>query len=282
MSTFSICFHLYLALLLVPEEHESAEQSLETRNAFSSPQERTDHNDNIRTDTPFGRPSKQQNLSKCLVLEPQNLAKIFDNKEIIKNSETLFIKTDLRHSNNSSNKKKLINDKNDLVDIEDYNDNKKTFDAIIEKLNKENVNNDNYVIDLLNDLYDCMASENMLNGKITSKCKITILKSLYKHVESQNDKLLLTIARIILAVSIKLPEKEPFLKLVIYLYYNLPFLFVFLQLKVTGNNLSGVCKLIFKVSKNDKNDQLFLQKNLLGKSTKAKKKETRSFFLFLL
>lgn len=38
-----------------------------------------------------------------------------------------------------------------------------------------------------------------------------------------------------------------------------------LQLKVTGNNLSGVCKLIFKVAKNDKNDYLFLQKNVLGK-----------------
>lgn len=37
------------------------------------------------------------------------------------------------------------------------------------------------------------------------------------------------------------------------------------QLKVTGNNLSGVCKLIFKVAKNDKNDYLFFQKDLLGK-----------------
>ncbi|KAJ8929682.1 hypothetical protein NQ314_017609 [Rhamnusium bicolor] len=35
------------------------------------------------------------------------------------------------------------------------------------------------------------------------------------------------------------------------------------KLKVTGNNLSGVCKLIFKVAKHDKNDHLFFQKNLL-------------------
>lgn len=34
-------------------------------------------------------------------------------------------------------------------------------------------------------------------------------------------------------------------------------------MKVTGNNLSGVCKLIFKVAKNDKNDHLFFEKNLL-------------------
>lgn len=32
---------------------------------------------------------------------------------------------------------------------------------------------------------------------------------------------------------------------------------------MTGNNLSGVCKLIFKVSKSDKNDELFFQKNIL-------------------
>lgn len=41
------------------------------------------------------------------------------------------------------------------------------------------------------------------------------------------------------------------------------------QLKVTGNNLSGVCKLIFKVAKNDKNDHLFLQKNVLGNNTNS-------------
>ncbi|KAL3283552.1 hypothetical protein HHI36_006691 [Cryptolaemus montrouzieri] len=78
-----------------------------------------------------------------------------------------------------------------------------------------------------------MEREKMLDVKVSSKMKIYILKCLYKFVESTNEVLLLNIARIILAI------------------------------KVTGNNLSGVCKLLFKVAKNDSNDHLFLQKNIL-------------------
>lgn len=36
------------------------------------------------------------------------------------------------------------------------------------------------------------------------------------------------------------------------------------QLPVTGSNLAGVCKLVFKVARNDKNDKLFLEGNILG------------------
>ncbi|KAK9693613.1 hypothetical protein QE152_g34085 [Popillia japonica] len=181
------------------------------RNAFSSPQEKTEYNEKIKNASPFGRSSKKQSLSQCLLLEPQNLSKIFENKQIIENSETLFVKTD------------------------DTTAKDKTVDEIIELLIAESVKtqNDTSVIELLDILYNCMEKNNMLTTKISSKTKIHILKCLYKFVESQNEKLLLSIARIILA------------------------------LKVTGNNLSGVCKLIFKVSKNDKNDCLFFQKNIL-------------------
>lgn len=37
-----------------------------------------------------------------------------------------------------------------------------------------------------------------------------------------------------------------------------------LQFRVSGKNLSGVCKLVFKVSRCDKNDKLFLEDNILG------------------
>jgi hypothetical protein len=37
-----------------------------------------------------------------------------------------------------------------------------------------------------------------------------------------------------------------------------------LQLQVLGQNLAAVCKLIFKVSRSDQNDQLFLEDNILG------------------
>ncbi|KAF2880199.1 hypothetical protein ILUMI_26000 [Ignelater luminosus] len=203
----------------LPEEHE--EQNEQTtidvgvRKAFSSPQERTDFNENLANkDSPFDRPSQQQNnLSKCLLLGPQNLNKLFENKQIVENSETLFTKTD-----SNSNKPK-----------------ENTVENILELLNQESKrsNNEAIVINLLSNLYNCMEKENCLNANIDSKMKIRILKCLYKYVESQNEKLLLNIARIILA------------------------------LKVTGNNLSGVCKLIFKVSKSDRNDNLFLEKNIL-------------------
>ncbi|XP_049822564.1 armadillo repeat-containing protein 2 isoform X2 [Aethina tumida] len=191
----------------LPEENETYPRSSESRNAFSSPQERTSYD----FDSPFGRPSsKQQSLSQCLLLGPQNLDKLFDNKHIIEHSESLFSK--------SVDTKKL-----------------RTVDDVLISLNKESERKykDDVVISLLHELYDCMEKEKLLEGKINSKLKIQILKTLYKFVESQEERILIIIAKIILA------------------------------LKVTGNNLSGVCKLIFKVSKNDKNDQLFFQKNLL-------------------
>ena len=37
------------------------------------------------------------------------------------------------------------------------------------------------------------------------------------------------------------------------------------QLRVSGNNLTNVCRLVFKVAKEEKNDNFFLEDNLLGK-----------------
>lgn len=39
-----------------------------------------------------------------------------------------------------------------------------------------------------------------------------------------------------------------------------------LQLQVSGKNLVNVCKLVFKVAQDDKNDPLFLEANILGES----------------
>ncbi|CAH0557514.1 unnamed protein product [Brassicogethes aeneus] len=185
----------------LPEENERVSDS---RNAFSSPQERTD----FGTDLPYERPSKQS-ISECLLLGPQNLEKLFDNRQIIENSGTLFANT---------------------VEAKT-----RTLDDVLNDINRESsykYNND-VVIGFLYELYECMEKEKMFDGKISSKLKIQILKTLYKFVESTDERILIAIAKVILA------------------------------LKVTGNNLSGVCKLIFKVSKNDKNDQLFFQHNLL-------------------
>lgn len=77
----------------------------------------------------------------------------------------------------------------------------KTADDVIELLMTETGgHNDTAVIKLLDELYTCLERENLLNAKMTSKTKIHILKCLYKFVESQNETLLLNIARIILSV----------------------------------------------------------------------------------
>ncbi|RZB39285.1 armadillo repeat-containing protein 2 [Asbolus verrucosus] len=212
----------------LPEERESPEPNSEPRKAFSSPQERTDFNENY--DSPFGRCStKQQNLSQCLLLGPQNLNKIFDNRHIIENSETLFVRTGYFNRELSSQLRNKV--QNSIL----AENKERTVDDVINDLNYESIRMDNEgaVIELLDELYECMEKEDLLTTKVSSKMKIHILKALYKYVESQNERLLLNIARVILG------------------------------LKVTGNNLSGVCKLIFKVSKNDKNDNLFFQKNTL-------------------
>ncbi|XP_057664414.1 armadillo repeat-containing protein 2 [Diorhabda carinulata] len=208
----------------LPEENEyqTESQKNEGRKAFSSPQERTDSNDSDRV---FGKPSlHKRNLSQCLLLGPQNLEKIFDNKQIIENSQTLFLNTGYFTSQlHNSNYLKVDNKK------------EKTFEDVLLELNSENEKKcgEERIIKLLGELYDCMDMENMINQKVASNTKIRILKCLYRFVESRNEHILISIAKIILAI------------------------------KVTGNNLSGVCKLIFKVAKIDKNDHLFFQKNLL-------------------
>ncbi|KAF7271472.1 hypothetical protein GWI33_015641 [Rhynchophorus ferrugineus] len=195
----------------LPEENETCpEKSLvvEGRNAFSSPQERTDFEE---TNSMFGRPSvKQSNLSECLLLGPQNLTKIFDNKQIIEHSESLFTQTA-------------------------EGTRQRTVEHVLNEIGHVNPKKyeDEVVQGLLEELYEVMEKENIIGNKISSKLKIVILKNLYRFVESKNENILINIAQVILAI------------------------------KVTGNNLSGACKLVFKISKNDKNDNLFFRKNLL-------------------
>jgi hypothetical protein len=50
------------------------------------------------------------------------------------------------------------------------------------------------------------------------------------------------------------------------------------QLKVSGNNLTSVCKLVFKVSRNEKNDPEFLRGDILGEL----KKNTIKKWIYIL
>ncbi|XP_021923025.1 armadillo repeat-containing protein 2 isoform X2 [Zootermopsis nevadensis] len=90
------------------------------------------------------------------------------------------------------------------------------------------------VVSLMLKLYSALETEGEIGKKFrNTKLRAQVLKTLYKFLESSNDMLLLQIARIILAF------------------------------RVNGKNLSGVCKLVFKVSRSDKNDKLFLEDNIL-------------------
>ncbi|XP_018333923.1 armadillo repeat-containing protein 2 isoform X2 [Agrilus planipennis] len=182
------------------------------RNAFSSPQERTNFSDN-RSEGSFSKMSRQNSISTCLTLQPRNLDKLFGNKQIIENSETLFEKTEPLEPFKNLSVQELL----DVLNCEE----------------QQNNENHEYTVKLLKILYQCLQEEQLSNNKISSTLKITILKCLYRYVEAENQKLLINVAKILLL------------------------------LKVTGNNLSGVCKLIFKVSKNVDNDLLFLEEKIL-------------------
>lgn len=43
------------------------------------------------------------------------------------------------------------------------------------------------------------------------------------------------------------------------------FFLLILQMKVTGNNLTNICMVVYKVAKTEQNDQLFLEENILSK-----------------
>ncbi|XP_060527142.1 armadillo repeat-containing protein 2 [Cylas formicarius] len=176
----------------LPEEGDATTMPcVVQRNAFSSPKERTDFDESERGG---------------ILLGPQNLTKIFDNRYIVENSERLFSSPPLRGD---------------------------TVEEVLARLDAVDARQTDLVRDLLNELYGSMEKEGLVGSKTNPKIKIGILKGLYKFVESRDDEVLTDIARVILA------------------------------LNVTGSNLSGVCKLIFKISKNDKNDRLFLENNLL-------------------
>lgn len=177
----------------MPEENESIyPKTADTRKAFSSPQENTTNNE---TPPPT---IKQKNLSECLLLGPQNLDKIFENKHIIANSETLFAQGS--YFNRKPPRSRITKSFSVLEMCDSMRG--RTFDDVLDLLGSEQYKgNDTVTVNLLDELYDCMEKEGMIAVHVGSKTKIHILKCLYKYVESQNEQLLLNIGRIILAVS---------------------------------------------------------------------------------
>ncbi|KAI8498698.1 Armadillo repeat-containing protein 2 [Branchiostoma belcheri] len=86
--------------------------------------------------------------------------------------------------------------------------------------------------DLCDRLYTTLDTAGLLGR--AAKRRSALLKTLYKLIDIDDPRVMLKLARLILA------------------------------LKVSGKNLTNVCKLVFKISKEEKNDNLFVEANILG------------------
>ncbi|XP_050689564.1 armadillo repeat-containing protein 2-like isoform X2 [Eriocheir sinensis] len=85
--------------------------------------------------------------------------------------------------------------------------------------------------ELVNKLYGCLEAGGLLGRHFRYRSQV--LRAVFRLVDRENGALLAAIARVMLA------------------------------LKVSGSNLTSVCKLVFKVTRHDANDSLFLEGNLL-------------------
>ncbi|KAJ1528630.1 hypothetical protein ONE63_007025 [Megalurothrips usitatus] len=136
---------------------------------------------------------------------------------------------------NCINEAKLANaHKNKLMD--GNLDTASKTQQIINRLTELSINGgaDAVVMQSLDELYDALSGSSFQRkGDISSKLKTQVLKCVYRFVERSEDGLLLKLACVIFC------------------------------LPITGNNLAGVCKLVFKVARSDKNDHLFLKGNIL-------------------
>ncbi|XP_049541239.1 armadillo repeat-containing protein 2 isoform X2 [Anopheles darlingi] len=82
----------------------------------------------------------------------------------------------------------------------------------------------------------------------------TVLGVLYGLVEAVSSSILLSVACIVLAVSFILKCYSQ--------YKRYAVVTLFLQMNVTGSNLTGACKLVFKIARNEHNDALFMNSDV--------------------
>lgn len=139
--------------------------------------------------------------SESLILGPRNLDKIFENKQIVQDSENLFVDKNFWTDKKPNHQKKTKLVQEQTQEVPTY---EKRVSEILTAIHEETgrQNSDKLILKLLQDLYNCLDKNNLFASKVNSKLKIQILKCLYKQVESQNEEILLEVARIILEVPI--------------------------------------------------------------------------------
>ncbi|PNF40949.1 hypothetical protein B7P43_G08853 [Cryptotermes secundus] len=182
-----------------------------------------------------GTESKLQNLAVAQP-QPSRETSTLDSAAELKNKQALYHAkqaTETAEKHVSVRKKSKSEDKNVVSAAEEKSSFVLSILSVLNSLaGKEECTEE--AISCMSKLYSALEAEGGIGRNIqNTKLRAQVLKTLYKFVESSNEMLLLQIARIILAF------------------------------RVSGKNLSGVCKLVFKVSRCDKNDRLFLEDNIL-------------------
>ncbi|KAK9511340.1 hypothetical protein O3M35_000009 [Rhynocoris fuscipes] len=124
----------------------------------------------------------------------------------------------------------IINEKKAVENV--VEDENAAIKQLLNQINElSDAESDEQKIEMIEKLY--LRIKEAGNRMKSNQINTSIIKTLYKFVESASDALLLYISKVVLS------------------------------LKVSGQNLSAVTKLIFKVSRSDKNDSMFLESDLL-------------------
>ena len=95
-------------------------------------------------------------------------------------------------------------------------------------------------------------------GEAGTKRRSVLLKSVFRLLSSKKPPLLVKLSKIILSVSGKYEK-------IMMIFNSLSIkCFLLIQMNVTGNNLLNVCKLVFSLSRDETNDELFIKEDIAG------------------
>ncbi|KAK7108771.1 armadillo repeat-containing protein 2-like isoform X1 [Littorina saxatilis] len=145
--------------------------------------------------------------------------------------------TDSRVSSGGSRRSSAGQTRTGSAGRRDTNDNEEFFTQqvapLLDQIAAINKKKDSDQLSVLaGDLYSLLEDNNCLGKHFRQRS--SVLKVIFRLLDVEDTRLLLKLARLILAM------------------------------KVTGNNLLQVCKLVFKIARNEKNDALFLEENILN------------------
>ncbi|KAJ9581373.1 hypothetical protein L9F63_023449 [Diploptera punctata] len=205
--------------------HSTVLEEYQTSKSEKHMKQKAPRNNHVLTDNWTSENNKTDSKIKKSTTSEQKLTK----HEDISNSDNMNNETKIKRSHQQTKPTLETAEKNVSVRKKPKSEIK---EMIVNK--EENKDSVHFILSILNSLADkeeCSAGITItcfIKHSMTCKLRSQVLKNTcYKFVEQSSDE-----------------------KLLLF--------------RVSGNNLSGVCKLVFKVSRNDKNDKLFLEDNILA------------------